>query len=87
MLLAERGRSRNPPPNLTSAFNIAAFNLGSAGGAYLEGLVLDSKLGLNAVVPSQNLNPDVLMMKPDDWYCCYASDLLRTLKIPRMLAQ
>jgi predicted MFS family arabinose efflux permease len=42
MLLAERGRSRNPPPNLTSAFNIAAFNLGSAGGAYLEGLVLDS---------------------------------------------
>jgi predicted MFS family arabinose efflux permease len=41
MLLAERGES-DPPPNLTSAFNIAAFNLGSAGGAYLEGLVLDS---------------------------------------------
>lgn len=36
-------------PNLASAFNIAAFNLGSAGGAYLGGLVLDSQLGLNAV--------------------------------------
>ncbi len=36
-------------PNLASAFNIAAFNLGSAGGAYLGGLVLDGKLGLEAV--------------------------------------
>jgi len=36
------GKESDPPPNLTSAFNIAAFNLGSAGGAYLEGLVLDS---------------------------------------------
>ena len=29
------GKESDPPPNLTSAFNIAAFNLGSAGGAYL----------------------------------------------------
>jgi MFS transporter, DHA1 family, inner membrane transport protein len=36
-------------PNLASAFNIAAFNLGSAGGAYLGGVVIDSGLGLNAV--------------------------------------
>ena len=36
-------------PNLPSGFNIAAFNIGSAGGAYLGGLILDSKLGLNAV--------------------------------------
>ncbi len=36
-------------PNLASTFNIAAFNLGIAGGAYLGGLVLDSQLGLNAV--------------------------------------
>jgi DHA1 family inner membrane transport protein len=36
-------------PNLASAFNIAAFNMGSAGGAYLGGVVLDSRLGLNAV--------------------------------------
>ena len=36
-------------PNLASAFNIAAFNVGSAGGAYLGGVVLDSRLGLNAV--------------------------------------
>ncbi len=42
MLLAERGRSRTLLLTFTSAFNIAAFNLGSAGGAYLEGLVLDS---------------------------------------------
>jgi len=28
------------------------------------------------------------MMKPaEDWYCCDAADLLRTLKIRRMLAQ
>ena len=36
-------------PNLASAFNIAAFNVGAAGGAYLGGVTLDSKLGLNAV--------------------------------------
>jgi MFS transporter, DHA1 family, inner membrane transport protein len=36
-------------PKLASAFNIAAFNLGSAGGAYLGGVVIDSGLGLNAV--------------------------------------
>jgi DHA1 family inner membrane transport protein len=36
-------------PNLASAFNIAAFNLGSAGGAYLGGVVVDSRFGLNAV--------------------------------------
>ncbi len=36
-------------PNLASAFNIAAFNVGSAGGAYLGGVVLDSGFGLNAV--------------------------------------
>jgi MFS transporter, DHA1 family, inner membrane transport protein len=36
-------------PNLASAFNIAAFNVGSAGGAYLGGVVLESGFGLNAV--------------------------------------
>jgi MFS transporter, DHA1 family, inner membrane transport protein len=36
-------------PSLASAFNIAAFNLGNAGGAYLGGVVLDSSLGLIAV--------------------------------------
>ena len=36
-------------PNLASAFNIAAFNLGSAGGAYLGGVVLKSGFGLDAV--------------------------------------
>jgi DHA1 family inner membrane transport protein len=36
-------------PNLASAFNIAAFNVGSAGGAYLGGVVVDSGFGLNAV--------------------------------------
>ena len=40
------------------------------------------------VVPSQNLNPDILMMKPaEDWYCCDAADLLRRPKIRRILAQ
>src|ERR1700758_143547 len=34
---------------LASAFNIAAFNVGSAGGAYLGGVVVDSGFGLNAV--------------------------------------
>jgi len=36
-------------PNLASAFNIAAFNVGSAGGACLGGAVIDSGFGLNAV--------------------------------------
>jgi DHA1 family inner membrane transport protein len=36
-------------PNLASAFNIAAFNVGSAGGAYLGGVVIQSGFGLNAV--------------------------------------
>lgn len=36
-------------PNIASAFNIAAFNLGNAGGAFLGGLVAASRLGLNAV--------------------------------------
>ena len=36
-------------PNLASAFNIAAFNVGSAGGAYLGGVVLKSGFGLDAV--------------------------------------
>ncbi len=36
-------------PNLASAFNIAAFNVGAAGAAYLGGVTLDSKLGLNGV--------------------------------------
>ena len=35
--------------NLAAVFNIAAFNVGSAGGAYLGGHVLDSQLGLNAI--------------------------------------
>ena len=35
-------------------------------------------------VLSQNLNSDVLMMKPaEDWYCCEAADLLRPPKIWR----
>ena len=36
-------------PNLVSAFDIAAFNVGSAGGAYLGGVVLESGFGLNGV--------------------------------------
>jgi hypothetical protein len=36
-------------PNLASAFNIASFNLGNAGGAYLGSLVLSSPVELNAV--------------------------------------
>jgi MFS transporter, DHA1 family, inner membrane transport protein len=36
-------------PTVASAFNIAAFNLGNAGGALLGGLVIDSSLGLRAV--------------------------------------
>jgi MFS transporter, DHA1 family, inner membrane transport protein len=36
-------------PNLASAFNIAAFNIGSAGGACLGAVVINSGFGLNAV--------------------------------------
>lgn len=36
-------------PNLASALNIGAFNLGSAGGAWLGGIVLDSSLGLQSL--------------------------------------
>jgi hypothetical protein len=43
---------------------------------------------LKTSVPSQNLNPNVLMMKSaEDWYCCDAADLLQTPKIGRILAQ
>lgn len=36
-------------PNLASTLNIAAFNLGNAGGAFLGGVVIDRGLGLTAV--------------------------------------
>ncbi|WP_156826006.1 hypothetical protein [Paenibacillus terrigena] len=36
-------------PNLASALNIGAFNLGGAGGAWLGGIVIDSSLGLQAL--------------------------------------
>lgn len=36
-------------PNLASALNIGAFNLGGAGGAWLGGIVLDSSLGLQSL--------------------------------------
>ncbi|MFC3749631.1 MFS transporter [Paenibacillus sp. GCM10012306] len=36
-------------PNLASALNIGAFNLGGAGGAWLGGIVLDSPLGLQSL--------------------------------------
>jgi DHA1 family inner membrane transport protein len=36
-------------PNIASAMNISAFNLGNAGGAFLGGWVIDSGLGLNAL--------------------------------------
>ncbi len=36
-------------PNLASTLNIAAFNLGNAGGALLGGLVIEARLGLPAV--------------------------------------
>lgn len=42
-------RTAEGAPNLASIFNIAAFNVGSAGGAYLGGMVLRSSLGLGAV--------------------------------------
>jgi len=35
-------------PNVASALNIGAFNLGIAGGAFLGGVVVDSPLGLGA---------------------------------------
>lgn len=36
-------------PNLASTLNIAGFNLGNAGGAFLGGVVIDQGLGLTAV--------------------------------------
>lgn len=36
-------------PVLASAFNIAAFNLGNAGGAWIGGLVIDQRLGVQAL--------------------------------------
>ncbi|MES2552464.1 MAG: MFS transporter [Pseudomonadota bacterium] len=36
-------------PNLASALNIAAFNLGNAGGAWLGGVVIDAGMGLGAL--------------------------------------
>ena len=39
-------------------------------------------------VPSQNLNPDLLMMEPtEDWYRCDAPDLLRPAKIRSIFVQ
>ena len=38
--------------------------------------------------PSQNLNPDVLMMESaEDWYRCDGAELLRAPKIRRILVQ
>jgi len=40
----------------------------------------------DTAVPSQKLNPDILMMKPaEDWYRCDAADLLRTPKFWNVL--
>ena len=40
------------------------------------------------VVLSQNLNPDVLVMKPtENWYACDVAELLRASKIRRILVQ
>ena len=36
-------------PDLASSFNIAAFNLGNAAGAYLGGSVIDHALGLSSI--------------------------------------
>jgi DHA1 family inner membrane transport protein len=36
-------------PNIASALNVGAFNLGNAGGAFLGGLVIDWGFGLTAV--------------------------------------
>jgi len=41
--------SAKEAPNIASALNIGAFNLGNAGGALLGGLVIDWGLGLTAV--------------------------------------
>jgi hypothetical protein len=39
-------------------------------------------------VPSQNLKPDILMMKPaENWYCCDMADLLWAPKIRCILVQ
>jgi DHA1 family inner membrane transport protein len=44
-VMAEAGKA----PVLASAFNIAAFNLGNAGGAWVGGVVIDQGLGLTAL--------------------------------------
>ena len=41
--------SASEAPNVASALNVGAFNLGNAGGAFLGGLVIDAGLGLTAV--------------------------------------
>ena len=41
--------SAREAPNIASALNVGAFNLGNAGGAFLGGLVIDWGLGLAAV--------------------------------------
>jgi len=41
--------SAKEAPNIASALNVGAFNLGNAGGAFLGGLILDWGLGLTAV--------------------------------------
>jgi len=41
--------SAKEAPNIASALNVGAFNLGNAGGAFLGGLVIDWGLGLTAV--------------------------------------
>jgi hypothetical protein len=42
----------------------------------------------DAAVPTQNLNPDILMMKSaEDWYRCDAADVLQAPKVRRILAQ
>jgi MFS transporter, DHA1 family, inner membrane transport protein len=41
--------SAKEAPNVASALNVGAFNLGNAGGALIGGLVIDAGLGLTAV--------------------------------------
>ena len=41
--------SAKEAPNIASALNVGAFNLGNAGGAFLGGLIIDWGLGLTAV--------------------------------------
>ena len=41
--------SAREAPNVASALNVGAFNLGNAGGAFLGGAVIDAGLGLTAV--------------------------------------